>query len=67
VLDPSVSDGRCAGEEDGDAPHPCELLLALEGIDHHTTRVRSPRTNGSVERMNRTLLDCGGVIRARRA
>jgi transposase InsO family protein len=37
--------------------HPYELLLALEGIEHRTTRVRSPRTNGFVERMNRTLLD----------
>jgi transposase InsO family protein len=34
-----------------------ELLLAVEGIDHRKTRVRSPRTNGFVERMNRTLLD----------
>ena len=37
--------------------HPYELLLALEGIDHRTTRIRSPQTNGFVERMNRTLLD----------
>lgn len=37
--------------------HPYELLLALEGVEHRTTRVRSPRTNGFVERMNRTLLD----------
>ena len=29
----------------------------MEGIKHHTTKVRSPRTNGFVERMNRTLLD----------
>ena len=37
--------------------HPYELLLAMEGIEHRTTRVRTPRTNGFVERMNRTLLD----------
>jgi transposase InsO family protein len=37
--------------------HPFELLLALEGIDHRTTKARSPQTNGFVERMNRTLLD----------
>jgi len=37
--------------------HPYELLLAMEEIEHRTTRVRSPRTNGFVERMNRTLLD----------
>jgi transposase InsO family protein len=37
--------------------HPYELLLAVEAIEHRTTKVRSPRTNGFVERMNRTLLD----------
>jgi transposase InsO family protein len=37
--------------------HPFELLLALEDIQHRTTKVRSPQTNGFVERMNRTLLD----------
>lgn len=39
------------------AQHPYELLLALEEIEHRTTKVRPPRTNGFVERMNRTLLD----------
>ena len=37
--------------------HPYELLLAMEDIEHRTTKIRSPRTNGFVERMNRTLLD----------
>ena len=37
--------------------HPYELLLAVEGIKHRTTKVRSPRTNCFIERMNRTLLD----------
>jgi len=37
--------------------HPYELLLAMEGIAHRTTKIRSPRTNGFVERMNRPLLD----------
>jgi transposase InsO family protein len=37
--------------------HPYELFLQLHDIEHRTTRVRSPRTNGFVERMNRTLLD----------
>lgn len=37
--------------------HPYELLLSLEDIAHRNTKVRSPRTNGFVERMNRTLLD----------
>lgn len=31
--------------------------MSLENIEHRTTKVRSPRTNGFVERMNRTLLD----------
>jgi transposase InsO family protein len=42
------------GRPDG---HPYELLLAMDGIEHRTTKIRSPRTNGFVERMNRTLLD----------
>lgn len=37
--------------------HPWELLLAMEVIEHRTSKIRSPRTNGFVERMNRTLLD----------
>lgn len=37
--------------------HPYELLLALEDIEHRNTKVKTPRTNGFVERMNRTLLD----------
>jgi transposase InsO family protein len=37
--------------------HPYELLLAMENVEHRTTKVRNPRTNGFVERMNRTLLD----------
>lgn len=37
--------------------HPYELMLAMEGIEHRTTKIATPRTNGFVERMNRTLLD----------
>ena len=37
--------------------HPYELLLSIEDIEHRNTKVRTPRTNGFVERMNRTLLD----------
>ena len=37
--------------------HPYELFLQLEDIEHRTTKVRSPRPNGFVERMNKTLLD----------
>jgi len=32
------------------------LNLALEEIEHRNTKPRSPRTNGFVERMNRTLI-----------
>jgi transposase InsO family protein len=37
--------------------HPYELVLAVENIEHRTTGVHTPRTNGLVERLNRTLLD----------
>ena len=37
--------------------HPYELFLQLEGIEHRTTRVNSPQTNGFVEHLRRTMLD----------
>lgn len=37
--------------------HPYELYLQLAGIQHRYTRVNTPRTNGFVERFNRTVLD----------
>jgi transposase InsO family protein len=37
--------------------HPSELLLVMEGIEHRTTRIATPSTNGFVERTNHTLLD----------
>ena len=37
--------------------HPFELFLQLEDIEHRTTRVRRPQSNGIVERLHRTLLD----------
>ena len=37
--------------------HPYELYLDLNGIDHRRTKVRTPRTNGFVERFNGTVLD----------
>jgi transposase InsO family protein len=37
--------------------HPYELFLQLEDIEHRTTRVRRPQSNGFVERLHRTLLD----------
>jgi transposase InsO family protein len=41
----------------GTASHPYELYLALNDIAHRKTKVKSPRTNGFVERFNRTVLD----------
>ncbi len=37
--------------------HPYELFLQLEQIDHRTTKVRRPQSNGFIERLHRTLLD----------
>jgi transposase InsO family protein len=37
--------------------HMYEIFLALDAIGHRTTKVASPRTNGFVERFNRTVLD----------
>jgi transposase InsO family protein len=37
--------------------HPYELFLQLEGIEHRTTPVRRPQSNGFIERFHRTLLD----------
>jgi transposase InsO family protein len=47
------------GREFCDRPdrHPYELFLQLEEIEHRTTRVRRPQSNGYVERLHRTLLD----------
>jgi transposase InsO family protein len=40
-----------------DRRHPYELYLALNDIEHRKTRVRTPRTNGFVERFNGTVLE----------
>ena len=37
--------------------HPYELFLQLEGIEHRTTKINRPQTNGFVERLHRTILD----------
>lgn len=37
--------------------HPFELFLQLEEIEHRTTAVRRPQSNGIVERLHKTLLD----------
>ena len=36
---------------------PYELYLDLNGIEHRRTKVRTPKTNGFVERFNGTVLD----------
>jgi len=56
AIDTVLSDnGReFCGREDR---HPYELFLQLEGIEHRTTRVKRPQSNGFVERLHRTLLD----------
>jgi transposase InsO family protein len=37
--------------------HPFELFLQLEEIEHRTTKVRRPQSNGIVERFHPTVLD----------
>ena len=37
--------------------HPYQIVLELYDIEHRRTKVARPRTNGFVERFNRTILD----------
>ena len=37
--------------------HEYELYLAVENIDHSSTKTKSPQTNGIVERFHKTMLD----------
>jgi hypothetical protein len=46
-----------AANSAGPRSHPYELYLDLNGIEHRRTRVRTPKTNGFVERFNGTVLD----------
>jgi len=39
------------------ATHVYELYLAVENIDHTRTKVKSPQTNGIVERFHKTILN----------
>jgi transposase InsO family protein len=41
----------------GTERHPYELYLALNEVEHRKTKVRSPRTNGFVERFHGTVLE----------
>jgi hypothetical protein len=47
------------GTEDCGTPerHEYELYMAVENIDHTRTKVKSPQTNGLVERFHRTVLN----------
>lgn len=42
------------GRED---QHPYELFLQFEEIEHRTTQVGRPQSNGFIQRFHRTLLD----------
>jgi transposase InsO family protein len=37
--------------------HPYQIFLELQDIEHRRTKVATPRTNGFVERFNKTVLD----------
>ena len=37
--------------------HPYELYLQLKDIEHRTTKIKRPQSNGIVERIHSTLLD----------
>ena len=41
----------------GTDTHPYELYLELNGIEHRKTKIKTPKTNGFVERFNGTVLD----------
>ncbi len=41
----------------GNEAHPFEAILYKLGIQHRTTQVKRPQTNGFVERFHRTILD----------
>ena len=51
---PSDNGREYCGREDH---HPYELLLPLEEIEHRSTQVGRPQSNGYIERFHRTLLD----------
>ena len=37
--------------------HPYQIFLELNDIEHRRTKIARPRTNGFVERFNRTVFD----------
>lgn len=45
------------GEYCGKETHPYELYLSFNDIEHRRTKVNRPRTNGFVERFNKTALN----------
>src|SRR5437899_7389493 len=48
---------RCPEHCGAPERHEYELYLAVENIDHTRTKVKSPQTNGIVERFHRTVLN----------
>ena len=46
--------------------YPYELILRLEQIEHYTTPVRRPQSNGFVELSHRTLLKAHLRIQGRK-
>ena len=48
---------KTAKEFCGKDTHPYEIYLNLNEIEHRTSKVRHPQTNGFAERFNRTIMD----------
>jgi transposase InsO family protein len=53
-ANPSFNGREYCGRKD---QHPYELFLQLEEIEHRTTPVGRPQSNGYLERFHRTLLE----------
>ena len=56
-LNPCFRERHVESAAPGELLSPYELYLDLNGIEHRRTRVRTPKTNGFVERFNGTVLD----------
>ena len=54
---PSLTESDNGREYCGRPDNPYELFLQLEDIEHRTTTVGRPRSNGYIERIHRTLLE----------
>src|SRR4029079_9997461 len=56
-LNPCFRERHVESAAPGELLSPYELYLDLNGIEHRRTRVRTPKTNGFVERFIGTVLD----------